>query len=154
MSMMLADTYAGWTGSLGPEAAEQRLARCLRESRLPAEEWVPAWAPDALSSGAAKALVDEFATIMATFHPVGFRAMSRAVLPDFSASLDEIGVPTLLIWGEEDKRSPLSAGEMMHDRIRRSRLVIIPGAGHVSNLEQPERFNAEVRAFLSGSAVK
>src|SRR3990170_1637952 len=46
-SLILADTYAGWTGSLGAEAAEQRLGRCLRESGMPAQEWVPQWVPDA-----------------------------------------------------------------------------------------------------------
>lgn len=59
-------------------------------------------------------------------------------------------MPTLLIWGEEDSRSPLNVAHGMCDSIRGARLVVIPGAGHVSNLEQPERFNAEVRAFLSG----
>jgi pimeloyl-ACP methyl ester carboxylesterase len=91
---------------------------------------------------------------MADFHPVGFRSMSRAVLPDFSDRLDRIEVPTLLIWGDDDKRSPLSAGEMMRDRIRGSKLILIPGAGHVSNMEQPERFNAEVRAFRAASGAK
>jgi pimeloyl-ACP methyl ester carboxylesterase len=152
LSLVLADTYAGWTGSLGQEAAEQRLARCLRESRLPPEAWVPAWAPEAFSAGAPTELIDEFATIMENFHPVGFRAMSRAVLPDFSDRLESIDVPTLLVWGDDDKRSPLSAGEMMRDRIRGSKLLVIP-AGHVSNLEQPERFNAEVRAFLVASGA-
>jgi pimeloyl-ACP methyl ester carboxylesterase len=152
-SLILADTYAGWTGSLGEEAARQRLARCLRESELPAEKWVHEWAPDAFSGGARQQLVDEFAAIMWDFHPVGFRAMSRAVTPDFSQALSGIRVPTLLIWGEEDKRSPLSAGEMMRDRIRGSRLVVIPGAGHVSNMEQPERFNDEVRSFLAVTAA-
>jgi pimeloyl-ACP methyl ester carboxylesterase len=149
LSLVLADTYAGWTGSLGQEAAEQRLARCLRESELPPEQWVPQWAPDAFSSNAPGELVDEFAAIMSDFHPVGFRSMSRAVFPDFSGSLQSIDVPALLVWGDEDKRSPLSAGEMMRDRIRGSRLVVIPRAGHVSSMEQPQRFNAEVRAFLT-----
>jgi len=51
-SLVLADTYAGWAGSLGSEAAEARLARCLRESELPPEEWVPQWAPEAFSPDA------------------------------------------------------------------------------------------------------
>jgi pimeloyl-ACP methyl ester carboxylesterase len=147
-SLILADTYAGWTGSLGREDAERRLARCLIESRLPAAEWVPQWVPDAFSPSAPKEVLDELASVMSDFHPVGFRAMSRAVLPDFTDALAEVDVPTLLIWGAEDKRSPLSCGEAMRDRIAGSRLVIIPNAGHVSNMEQPDRFNAEVRAFL------
>lgn len=149
-SLILADTYAGWTGSLGQEAAAQRLARCLRESELPAEDWVPEWVPGAFSDSAPKELLDEFTSVMSDFHPVGFRAMSRAVMPDFSDALAQIGVPTLLIWGDDDKRSPLSTGEMMRDRIRGARLVVIPGAGHVSNMEQPERFNTEVREFIMG----
>jgi pimeloyl-ACP methyl ester carboxylesterase len=36
----------------------------------------------------------------------------------------------------------------MRDRINGSRLVVIPDAGHASNMEQPARFNAEVRTFL------
>lgn len=147
-SVILAGTYAGWTGSLGREAAEQRLARCLRESELPAEEWVPQWVPEAFSASAPKELLDEYVTIMSDFHPVGFRAMSRAVTPDFRDALSQIGVPALLIWGGGDTRSPLSNAEMMRDSIPGARLVEIPDAGHVSNMEQPERFNAEVREFV------
>ncbi len=147
LSLILADTYAGWTGSLGEEAAAQRLARCLRESEMPPEEWVPQWVPDAFSATAPRAALDELASIMSDFHPVGFRAMSRAVAPDFRDALPQIGVPTLLIWGDDDKRSPLSAGEGMRDEIPGARLVVIPGAGHVSNMEQPELFNAAVREF-------
>jgi pimeloyl-ACP methyl ester carboxylesterase len=151
-SLILADTYAGWTGSLGKEAAAQRLARCLRESTMPAEDWVPQWVPEAFSSNACDALLDEYAAIMKDFHPLGFRAMSRAVTPDFRDLLSLVRVPTLLIWGEEDKRSPVACGEQMRDAIHESRLVVIPGAGHVSNIEQPEQFNAAVRDFLKAGS--
>ncbi len=149
-SLILADTYAGWAGSLGQDAAAQRLTRCLRESELPAEDWVPEWVPDAFSGSAPQELLDELASVMSEFHPVGFRAMSRAMMPDFSDTLSQIGVPTLLIWGDDDKRATLSSGQMMHDSIRGAQLVVIPGAGHVSNMEQPERFNTEVRKFIMG----
>jgi pimeloyl-ACP methyl ester carboxylesterase len=147
-SLVLADTYAGWAGSLGEEAAKQRLERCLNDSTLPPQEWVPGWAPHAFSDNAPPALWKEQESHMWDFHPVGFRAMSRAVAPDFRVIFPLISVPTLLIWGDDDKRSPLSAGEMMRDAIPGSRLVVIPNAGHVSNMEQPERFNAEVRTFI------
>ena len=146
-SLVLADSYAGWTGSLGEEPAKQRLARCLRESTLPAEEWIPHWVPDAFSASASRAMLDDYAAIMSDFHPAGFRAMSRALAPDFRDMLPTISVPTLLIWGDEDKRSPVPCGEAMRDAIPGSRLVVIPNAGHASNFEQPERFNAEVREF-------
>lgn len=153
-SLILADTYAGWTGSLGAEAAEQRLARCLRESEMQAEEWIPQWVPDAFSNGAPQAVLDELAAIMSGFHPRGFRAMSRAVAPDFREVLPQITVPTLLLWGADDKRSPVSVGEIMRDGIPGSRLVVLPQAGHVSNMEQPERFNESVRAFLLSAVTK
>jgi pimeloyl-ACP methyl ester carboxylesterase len=60
LSLILADTYAGWTGSLGAEAAEQRLARCLQESKMPADEWIPQWAPEAFSRRAPKAQIDDY----------------------------------------------------------------------------------------------
>ncbi|MCX9073285.1 MAG: alpha/beta hydrolase [Candidatus Methanoperedens sp.] len=62
--------------------------------------------------------------------------------------LPTIEVPTLLLYGEADQRSPLNVAENLHSRIPASRLVIIPGVGHQSNLEAPEIFNAEVRRFL------
>jgi pimeloyl-ACP methyl ester carboxylesterase len=148
-SLILADSYAGWTGSLGEADARARLDSCLQQSQLLASEWVPQWVPDAFSASVPTVLTDEFSSIMWDFHPVGFRAMSRAVLPDFTDALAGVHVPTLLIWGADDKRSPLSCGKAMRDRIAGSRLVVIPNAGHVSNMEQPEQFNAAVRAFLS-----
>ena len=147
-SAVLVDTYAGWTGSLGPEQAKQRLSRCLEESEKRVADWIPEWVPEAFSPSAPKELLNDYADIMADVHPVGFRAMSRAVTPDFREALSQIDVPTLLIWGADDSRSPLSNAEKIRDGIPDARLVVIPGAGHVSNMEQPELFNAEVREFI------
>jgi pimeloyl-ACP methyl ester carboxylesterase len=109
--------------------------------------------PDAFSSAVSESLLDEYAQIMWDFHPVGFRAMSRNVAGDFSDVLPSIDVPTLLIWGDEDKRSPLGCAEDMRKKIPGSRLIVIPGAGHVSNFEKPDEFNAAVREFLTPLAT-
>jgi pimeloyl-ACP methyl ester carboxylesterase len=61
--------------------------------------------------------------------------------------LPRIAVPTLLIWGEFDARSPQTIPRQFEHAIPDSTLVVIPGAGHVSNLERPERFNHAVREF-------
>ena len=61
--------------------------------------------------------------------------------------LPRIAVPTLLIWGERDVRSPLAVARQFEAAIPGSTLVVIPGAGHVSNLERPDEFNAAVREF-------
>ena len=56
-------------------------------------------------------------------------------------------MPTLLIWGELDVRSPFSVAHEFEQSISDTKLVVIPGAGHVSNLERPEKFNDAVREF-------
>jgi pimeloyl-ACP methyl ester carboxylesterase len=61
--------------------------------------------------------------------------------------LSRIAVPTLLIWGELDVRSPLSVARQFEETIPESELVVIPGAGHLSQLERPESLNEAVRKF-------
>ena len=61
--------------------------------------------------------------------------------------LPNIRVPALLVWGDADARSPMNVAHQLRDAIPGARLVVIPGAGHVSNLAGSAQFNAEVRAF-------
>jgi pimeloyl-ACP methyl ester carboxylesterase len=72
-------------------------------------------------------------------------AFARADLRDV---LPRIDVPTLLLYGDADRRSPLNIAEDLRARIPTSRLVVLSGVGHQCNVEAPERFNAEVRGFL------
>ena len=71
--------------------------------------------------------------------------MAEADLRDV---LPRIMVPTLLLYGELDKRSPVSVGEELHARIPGSTLVILPGVGHLCNVEGADQFDREVRALL------
>ena len=66
---------------------------------------------------------------------VGFMAMAER--PDSMSLLSLIKCPTLVLVGEEDCTTPLSEARMMAQGIPGARLSIIPGAGHLSNLEQP-----------------
>lgn len=63
--------------------------------------------------------------------------------------LREIGVPTLVISGDEDVISPPDEARAMHAAIPGSRVVIVPRAGHMSNREHPEAWNAAVSGFLA-----
>jgi 3-oxoadipate enol-lactonase len=67
---------------------------------------------------------------------------------DSTAALAKIGVPTLIVAGAEDALIPPSEAENMHRAIPTSRCEIIPGAGHLPNLEQPEAFHALLSEFL------
>jgi 3-oxoadipate enol-lactonase len=64
--------------------------------------------------------------------------------PDSTPTLPTIDVPTLIVAGEEDAIAPIDEALAMHAAIRGSRLEVIPGAGHLSNLERPATFNAVV----------
>jgi pimeloyl-ACP methyl ester carboxylesterase len=66
---------------------------------------------------------------------------------DLSDLLPEVAVPTLLIWGRHDARSPLTVARQFEDAIPDATLVVIERAGHMSNLERPELVNLAVRHF-------
>jgi pimeloyl-ACP methyl ester carboxylesterase len=66
---------------------------------------------------------------------------------DSTPLLNEINIPTLVIYGADDQIIPLSEVEFMHQAIINSELKIIPDAGHLPNLEQPELFNQVVKEF-------
>lgn len=62
--------------------------------------------------------------------------------------LSEISVPTLIVVGEQDGLTPPADSKLMAEKIRGAKMEMIPEAGHMSNLEQPERFNKAVEGFL------
>ncbi len=62
--------------------------------------------------------------------------------------LPEITIPTLIMVGEEDPGTPVAASEAMQERIAGSKLVVLPAARHLSNIEQSETFNAALVDFL------
>jgi pimeloyl-ACP methyl ester carboxylesterase len=70
--------------------------------------------------------------------------------PDARPSLAAIAVPTLVLVGRDDALTPVAASEVLASSIPGARLVILVGAGHLSNLEQPAAFNTAVRSFLDG----
>jgi pimeloyl-ACP methyl ester carboxylesterase len=68
-------------------------------------------------------------------------ALSVMAKADQRDLLPRVAVPTLLIWGELDARSSLSVARQFENAIPAAKLVVIPRAGHVSNLERPQLFN-------------
>ena len=82
---------------------------------------------------------------------VGVATALRAIAdrPDFSSILPEIRCPTLCIAGAEDPLTPPKLVCDMAERIPIAQIAIVPGAGHLVNLEAPEAFNRELEKFLS-----
>jgi 3-oxoadipate enol-lactonase len=69
--------------------------------------------------------------------------------PDSTPLLREIGVPVLLMVGEEDEVTPPAEADQMRAQLEDVRLVRLPQAGHLSCLENPAAFNATLAAFLN-----
>lgn len=149
LTLVLASAYAGWAGSLPPTEVAQRLEQILQEADLPPEQWAPDWIPSLLTEAAPGEVIDEVRAIMSASHPAGIRAMARAFAEaDLRDVLPRIHVPTLLLYGDADRRVPLDVAEDLRTKIPGSKLVILLGVGHQSNIEAAERFNGEVRRFL------
>ena len=79
----------------------------------------------------------------------GFIGCSEAILGlNYLDRLSEIKLPTLIIVGEDDPGTPVEASEAIHALIANSKLVVLPSAAHLSNIEQAEAFNSALLAFL------
>lgn len=81
------------------------------------------------------------------------RATRDLISRDVRTSLQEITVPPLLIWGENDTLVPLALSDLLRAEIPGARLLIIKKAGHVVMFDQSQQCNAAMLAFLSGVDV-
>jgi 3-oxoadipate enol-lactonase len=83
--------------------------------------------------------------------PVAIRSAIHRMMhrPDSTPLLPQISVPTLVITGAEDEMIPVEESRRMASAVRGAKLVIVPGAGHLANLEQPVAFNDALHAFLT-----
>ncbi len=146
-TLILVDTYAGWKGSLPEEEVRARVAGAERMLAAPAEDFDPTL-PGLFAGEPPDAFVPLLEEIAAAVRPEALRTQLFLMAEtDERDLLPRIAAPTLLIWGERDARSPLNVARQFEEAIPDAQLVVIPDAGHVSNLEQPERFNAVVREF-------
>jgi pimeloyl-ACP methyl ester carboxylesterase len=98
-----------------------------------------------------EAVVEKVRAMILESSPNGVVAALGAMRdrPDSTPLLGEIEVPTLVIGGEEDGISSPDVMGAMAQKIPGSRHVTLPRAGHLSNLESPEDFNAALREFLA-----
>lgn len=93
--------------------------------------------------------VDRVRAMIGGTDPKGYAGCCHAIkMLDLTDRLGDIRVPTLILVGEDDPGTPVAASRAIHERIRGSRLVVIPSASHLSNIEQPDAFNQALAAFL------
>ena len=146
-SMVLADAYAGWLGSLGPAEAAARLAAVRRAVGEPDGQGDPT--PGLFAGTTPAHAVDLLAAMAADVRPASLLVAATAMAQaDLSDVLPQVAVPVQLVWGALDARSPLAVAHEFERRIPHAGLAVIPDCGHCSHLEDPTAFTDVVRRFL------
>ncbi|HTE74048.1 MAG TPA: alpha/beta fold hydrolase [Actinomycetes bacterium] len=149
-SLLLFSAYAGWAGSLPPEeVAERRTsARIFLTGSRPTE---PAeLVSGLLGSPLTSELADLLEQVTAGARPGPTMDLLEAFADaDLSAELGDVRCPTLVVHGERDERAPRPVAEALHRGIPGSRLVVLPGVGHMVNLEARAETAALVRDVVA-----
>lgn len=96
-----------------------------------------------------KGVIDRVRAMIRATPAAGYAGCCHAIAAlDLTDRLGAISLPTCVIVGEDDPGTPVAASRAIHERIRGSRLEIIPAAAHLSNMEQPDAFNRALTSFL------
>lgn len=149
-ALVLCDTRADADGN----EAKIRRAEAMRTIKTQgiekyANEFVKLLlAPTTLSSQ--PKLVEKIKNIIRANPPVGIRGalLALAARTDTTGVLARITVPTLVLIGEHDGLTPPALGEAMRQKIPNAILEVVPKAGHLSNMENPEFFNQKLACFI------
>ena len=154
LSLTLANTQPGFDalGKAATEAFVSARLGPLLAGRSPADN-ADALAHGLIGTGAAPGAHDKLRGAMSALHRDSYMKTVRAsVEQDRGFALEQINVPTLVIAGSEDKLYPPTLAASMAARIKGSLNKVIEGAGHLSNIEQPEAFNRVLLAFLQSAS--
>jgi pimeloyl-ACP methyl ester carboxylesterase len=149
-ALVLADTRPQADTEDGRRTREETAQRVLKEGMAPVVE---SMLPKLLSAGTRERggeVLESVRALMLGTSPEGAAAALRAMAlrRDQTELLPSINVPTLILVGNEDAVTPPADAEAMNAKIEGSRLVVIEGAGHLSNVERPSEFNRALVEFL------
>jgi pimeloyl-ACP methyl ester carboxylesterase len=148
--IVLADTRPG-ADSVDGRAARQAMLELVR-SRGPAavaEQVIP----KLLGATTVRERPEIVSQVRRTIESTPPTAIARAIeammdRPDSTADLSRLTCPALIVVGEEDLLTPPAEAEAMHRRMPHARLVVLPAAGHLSNLEAAGPFSRALSDFL------
>ena len=146
-TLVMIDTYAGWKGSLPAAEIEARVAGAREMLASRREDFDPTL-PGLFAGDPPEEFLPLLSAIAADVRPATLgRQLAIMAEADLSDLLPRVSVPTLLIWGERDARSPLVVARQFEKAIPDTQLVVLEGAGHMTILERPEHLNEAVRNF-------
>jgi 3-oxoadipate enol-lactonase len=143
LSLTLANTGPGFGAMTPGQAASLLEQRSTRAPELQAHRML---GPNAPAAAHANVLAG-----LRALRPDSYRkALEAALGQELPAAMARIAAPTLVIGSRHDPVYPPGIAHEIAERIPGARLVMLEDAGHVSNLEQPERFNQALAQFLDG----
>ena len=149
--LVLAATFAEGETPDGVIARRAMADRFVQEgSVLPGGEMLPKLLAPASVKRDPKLAVKVY-TMIANAPSAGAAAAirGRALRKDYTASLQQVAVPALIVVGTEDRFSSLERAKRMQEAIPGARLEVFAGVGHMPNLEDSDRFNAVLHAYLA-----
>jgi pimeloyl-ACP methyl ester carboxylesterase len=146
--MVLANTQATADDEAGRARREASAKEALGKGMEPL---VQALLPRLVAAGPDSPVGREVAAMMREASPQAVAAAQRgmALRADSKDILARYAGPALVVVGEHDAVTPPEKAKQLADLIPGAKLEVIPGAGHLPNQEQPERFNAVLDGFLA-----
>ena len=152
-SLILVDTFPGFDASFTQSGRE----RFIRERRQPLVEGkepadiAPAVARSLVSPKTPTTVVDQLIDSISRLHKDSYiKTIEAMTLYQPVTDVSTIEVPVQIIVGSDDKLTPPAISRKMSAGIPQAKLLEIPDAGHLSNLEAPQAFNDCLRDFLAG----
>ncbi|MCP3103425.1 alpha/beta hydrolase [Myxococcus sp. K15C18031901] len=146
--LVLADTQCTPDDEAGKARREASAKEVLERG---ADPLIESLLPKLVVGGRQSSVGHQVEAMIRTASRAGIAAALRgmALRPDSKDILARYAGPTLVVVGEHDVTTPLEKAKQMADLVSGARLEVIPGAAHLANQEQPEKFNAVLDAFLS-----
>jgi 3-oxoadipate enol-lactonase len=149
-TLVLCDTHKGF--ALMPEDRKAAFIASRKAPLVAGKEPKDIAEPVARSLVGPKASEAAFLRLvdsMCRLHKESYiKSIEASVRMDPRSDLANIKVPTLVIAGADDRLTPPDVARELASEIPGAELVIVPDAGHLVNIEQPEPFNAALLAFL------
>jgi 3-oxoadipate enol-lactonase len=144
--LVLADTFA----ELEPDAAVARVKHMTdRPAELGMAEYAAEYAATTLTGKAGPRAAEVVTAAIAHMSAQAYAGSANICFTAKLASeLPAISAPTLVVWGELDAKTPRALSEQLAAGIPGARLRVLPDAGHLSNLDNPEAFTDVVGDFL------
>ena len=150
--LILADTFAELDPAVAAAKVEQLADAASRDGVAAlADDYVAETFTGPVEAERVALVRDAIAGMSAAAYVASARACFGARLGD---RLAEVDVPTLVLWGTRDAKTPRALSERLADGIGGASLALVPDAGHLSSLERPRVFTDAVAGFAGATAVR